>query len=261
MFPPKAQTLKLYFEIWLIIESIFPTLSKLCLDVMQDKGKIDRVFKKVSNVVDDNDSLKQFKKLLTLGFCTKDVLHLLYLDSACHKTETFFRELDRYKNAYFVVLSDNKDKYRKIFTKRKVWYYIAPFMHEKVKSTKDKLQRLLPTDVHISYNLKMNNEIIMNWVSVLLYFCCHEFSVKRDGNFFYGTCGRLTVHMLCNLENQTLEILYSHSVKENPCTCRRRIMVQGVHEFLTHHQILKEFISPIKSHQFLSNPIKSLVLS
>ena len=40
----KIQKLKMYYEILMIVETLAPSLTRICLDILKDENKVERLF-------------------------------------------------------------------------------------------------------------------------------------------------------------------------------------------------------------------------
>ena len=279
---PKVQEFKLFYDILLIVQSICPNLARISLDLMKDNSKIDRVLQHVNDFQKSPDgttdvSIARFKHFLSLGFCTGEVLELLYDDIfhkplhkpkckklhkyKCPECTKYYYDSNTFRTSEFMKLCSSTDEKRKIFVRKKNWFYIPSFIHKKVEPIDPlpfpniaydltdknhvflKLEKSLSTDNHVSYKLLEKNHFLMNWIPVILHLGCHAFSIKRDGNFFSGTCGKAMVYMFCNLECQVLEIVYS-GFNDNDPEYWRNVTMLGNDDFIRNHAVLKHYIVP-----------------
>ena len=228
----------------MIVETLAPSLTRICLDLLKDKNKVERLFKKMNDIASD-ESFTLFMDMFSKGFCTKTFLKMLFDDIPGLSDRSFYRCLIDYKFHNLITFVGQLDEEKKIFTTSFLsWYYIPLFIFDATElEANSNFDNILPDDTLIQYNLKRENIFISSWIFPLLYLCCNNYTVKKDekGKIYLGSLTRVEMKIL--LDKYSLKILYTGYQEEFLQVFGRDIMVKGLKEFIKNHLILKEYIN------------------
>lgn len=242
---PVIENFRMFYEILLIVDAIAPSLSRISLDILKDKDKVERLFKKIPDIVDD-ESFAHFIRLFWSGYTTKAFLKLLFDDISHLSDKSFYHCLIDYRYYNLVTFVGECDKERKIFKGRlKSWYFIPLFIfHADVVEEKSSFDKILPQDTVVSYNLIKKNIFIKNWILPLLHISCHSFTVKKDEkkNTFLGSLSEIQAKIL--LDKNSLKIRYTGYETDFLDTYGIEIMVKGIKEYIKEHPVLNNYINP-----------------